>query len=779
MTSKKTYAIILTALISLSLVSPVYAQETSKALSNTTVSNTTTVSAINESNSKISKDEAKVIAKKILKDYFDFSIDDTKYQTNVNFTPDYQYSQFGANNKNYIWQINWNSHDQEKDVSVNVSVDATNGKVTNVDVMTSLRGQASGIATLTEDQAKEVAVKFLNKINPQEFSQCKLVKNDSMTYGWKGDPTSYNFNYCRVVNNIPFSGNFLNVTVDSITGKIRSYGFRWNDYQLPSQDGIISQEKANQIFKDNLNLDLKYVPYRDEYGYDTKTKTTKIAYMPDMSSGVNIDAKEGKMLDYSNTSPLDKKVTDLDENQKKSFIGSYKSVQKLDKELTSNAAETIMKSLIKEIYGDGYDIEATSYQDNNGIYGSGLTCWSSHFIKKGANNDFADQGQITIDSLTGQLVSINRFNPVDKFGSNDDNSKPKITWEQAYSKSIDIVKKYFPDKVKDIDTKQTYIQRTEYYNNVPQFDRLYGFNFNRLVNGLSYQDDSISVNFNSSTGEIANIDSRWTQSLNAPSANGVISKSDAQNIFFNTYRPQLQYTLFNTSKDPKNSELGVKLVYSVLDGLQYRQLNGIDAFKGKFIDYNGQEIDNNFEAFKAKIKGSPVEKELSILASLGIIDTKDFDLNKQITRADLVKILVNAKGYRPYMLETSSVLKINYGGSKDDETYKYLQMAVSYGMLDNSGDFNANEKVTREEAIKSLVKLLGYDKLAQAKGIFTLSYSDANDITPANTGYVAISKGLGLTNDTDNKFRPKDQITISDLAVNVYRALNSLRGNGY
>lgn len=776
MTSKKTYAIVLTALITLSLVSPAHAQETSKALSNTSASNTTTISAISESNSKISKDEAKAIAKKILKDYFEFSIDDTKYQTNVNFTPDYQYNQFGSNNKNYIWQINWNFHDQEKDVSANVSVDAASGKVTNVDVMTFLRGQSPGIATLTEDQAKEVAVKFLNKINPQEFSQCKLMKNDSMTYGWKGDPTSYNFNYCRVVNNVPFSGNFLNVTVDSITGKVRSYGFRWNDYQLPSQDGIISQEKANQIFKDNLNLDLKYVPYRDEYGYDTKT--TKIAYMPDTSSGINIDAKEGKMLGYNNNSPIDKKVTDLDESQKKSFIESYKPVQKSDKELNNIAAETIMKSLIKEIYGDGYDIESANYQDNNSMYGSGLTCWSGHFIKKGANKDFADQGQITIDSSTGQLVSINRFDPIDKFGSSNDNSKPKITWEQAYSKSIDIIKKYFPDKVKDIDTKQKYIENVEYYNNTPQFDRLYRFNFNRLVNGLYYQDDSINISFNSSTGEITNIDSRWTQNLNAPSANGVISKSDAQNLFFNTYKPQLQYTLFNASKDPKNSELGVKLVYSILDGLQYNQPNGIDAFKGKFIDYNGKEIDNNFEAFKVKIKGSPVEKELSILGSLGIIDTKDFDLNKQITRADLVKILVNAKGYRPYMLENSPALKINYSGSKDDETYKYLQMAVSYGMLDNSGDFNGNEKITKEEAIKALVKLLGYDKLAQAKGIFTLSYSDANDITPANTGYVAISKGLGLTNDTDNKFRPKDQITISELAVNVYRALNSLRSNG-
>lgn len=776
MISKKTFSIILTTLISLSFVFPAYADESSKKAINVSTSNITSGSTISEEISKISKEGAKDIAKKVLKDYFDVSIDETKYQTNVNFTPDYQ---VGVNNKNYIWQINWNSHDEEKDVNINVSVDGTTGKAINVDIMTNVRGQAAGIANITEDQASEIGKNFLNKINPKEFSQCKLVKDDNSNYRLKGDPTTYNFNYCRVVNSIPFLGNYLNVNVDSVTGKIRSYSFRWNNNQLPTQDGIISQEKANQLFKDNLNLDLKYIPYRDDYGYSNKTKTTKIAYMPDMSRGVNLDAKEGKMLDYDNTSTFDKKTTDLDEDQKKSFVGSYKPIQKLDKELSSNSAEAIMKTLIREIYGDGYDIGSTNYQDNNNAYGSGLTYWSGNFTKKDSNNGFEDQGQITIDSLTGQLVSINKFNPIDKFDTNNDNATPKLTWEQAYGKAVETVKKYFPDKVKDINTKQNYINRTVYYNNIPQIDRSYVFNFNRLINGISYQDDAININFNSITGEIANIDSRWTQDLNVPSSNGIISNGDAQNIFFNTYKPQLQYTLFNTSKDPKNSDLGVKLVYSILDGLQYRQLNGIDAFKGTFIDYNGQEIDNSTELFKAKIKGSAVERELTILASLGIVETKDFDLNKQITRTDLIKMLVNAKGYRPYILDSTPTLKINYSGSKGDETYKYLQMAVSYGVLDNSGDFKGDEKITREEMVKDVVKLLGYDKLAQSKGIFMLSYSDAGDITSGNSGYVAISKGLGLTNDTNNKFRPKDQVTMTDAAVTIYRALNSLRGNGF
>lgn len=777
MTSKKTYSIILTALISLSLTSPVRAQAISKSASSAYVSTATASNVVGETNSRISKDEAKNIAKKILKDYFEVSIDDSKYQVNVNFIPDYQSS---SASKNYIWQIGWNFHDEEKDINTNVSVDAVTGKVLNVDTMTSLHGQATGIANLTEDQAKEIGKNFLNKINPEEFSQCKLANNDNMSYAWKGDPTSYNFNYCRIANGIPFSGNYLNVTVDSVTGKIRSYNFRWSDTQLPSQDGIISQEKADQIFKDNINLELKYIPYRDEYRYDDKTKTVKIAYMPDMSNGISIDAKEGKMLDSDNSSLSDKKVADLNETQKKSFLESYKPTQKLDKELDTSSAEAIMKTLIKDIYGDNYDIESTSYQDDHNMYGSGRTCWSSHFVKKNSsNNEFRDEGQIAIDSSTGQLVSINKFNPIDKFGSNSNNSKSNLTWDQSYSKSIEIIKKYFPDKIKDIDTKQIYIDRSAYYTSIKRIDGFLGFNFSRLINGISYQDDAININFSSATGEITNIDSRWTQDLSVPSSDGIINKNDAQNTFFNTYKPQLQYTLFNSSKDPNKSDMNVKLIYSLLDGLQYNRLNGIEAFKGKFIDQNGQEIDNNIEAFKEKIKGSAVEKELSILASLGIIDTKDFDLNKQITRTDLIKILVNAKGYRPYMLDSAPSLNVKYGGTKGDETYKYLQMAVSYGVLDNSGDFKGDEIVTREEMVKDIVKLLGYDKLAQAKGIFLLSYGDANDITPDNMGYIAISKGLGLTNDIDNKFRPKDNVTMSDVSVSIYKALNSLRSNGY
>lgn len=770
MKNKKTVCVILTALISFSLGSTSYAQEASTATSSVVISDSTTGSAIAVDSSKISKDDAKNIAKETLKDYFGTDIDETKYQTNVNFRPDFE---AGPGSKSYIWQINWNLSDEEKDTSINIMIDATTGKVINVNNRTYLHKQSPQVGVLTEDEAKKLGEDFLKKINPQEFLQCRLINNDDTSNRLKGEPTVYNFSYCRIANGIPFIGNYLSIGVDSITGKICSYGYKWINNQVPSLDGFIQQDKANQLFKDNLKFQLKYIPCRDEYGYENDNPIVKLVYMLDTSNGVSIDAKEGKMLDYPNTDKTDKNVKDLDENNKKSFIASYKPVQKLANELDSSSAETIMKEIVKDIYGDNYEIKSTSYQDVNNGYGTKVSCWLGQFAKKDSNG-FGDQGQITIDSSTGQLVSIDKLN---KFGIGNDNSQSKLTWEQAYDKAISVVEKYFPDKVKDVNTEQTYTHDTIYFNNVAQVDGFYRFNFNRLINGISYQDDNINVSFNSKTGEINSIYSKWTPDLKVPSADGVLSQNDVQDIFFKKYTPDLAYTLINTSKDPKNPVFEAKLVYNILNGSQYSPFNSIDAFTGKFIDINGQEIDNNAADFKTKIKGSPAEKEFSILASQGIISTEDFDLNKKVTRIDLIKMLVNAKGYRPYIVGDTTTLKMNYSGTKGDETYRYLESAVLYGILDNSGDFNGDETVTREEMVKDIVKLVGYDDIAKAKDIFTLPYSDTISIAPDNIGYVAIAKGLGLTNDTDNKFRPKDQATMTDVAVALYRALSKIRSN--
>jgi hypothetical protein len=776
MKNKKIFSIVLSATISFGIAVPSYAQSIeSKSIAVNSASVSDNLS--NENNAKISKDEAKNIAKKALSDYLDITIDETQYQTNVNFSPNYSYV---TTSKDYVWQISWNSNSQNKNVNINISVDANSGKITNINNYTYNVSQSVAAATLTENKAKEIGESFLKKISPQEFSQCKLIDSSELNNVMRGDLAGYNFTYYRTVNGIPFLGNYVSVGVDGVTGKISSYYIIWSDNQIPEipKSGILTQDKANQILKDNLKLQLKYLLVRDENGMSDSTQNLKLVYMIDSLTGTNIDAKEGKMLDVYNLELAQKKVKDLNVTQKKAFVNSYKPLQKLSKELNSSSAEAIMKQIVEEIYGDSYDIQSTNYQKSNIRFGNNVNSWSGQFNKKGVTNGFGDQGNIQIDSLTGQLMSIYKYNRNDEMTSTSDVSiQPKITWEQAYDKAISIVQKYLPDKVKDMGTEQTYYPSTSYYNNIAQVDRNYGFYFNRLINGIPYQNDNINIQFDTTTGEIVSLNSSWADNLIIPSATGIMSAEDAQKIFFAKYTPKLAYLLINTSKDLKNPVMEVKLVYSLESGMQYSQFSNIDSTTGKFVDYNGQEIDNNFTSFKAKIKESLHEKELNFLASQRIISTKNFDLSNKVSRLDLIKMLVNAKGYGYYMSSDIEDLKINYDGKKGDETYNYLQQAVSYGILENSGDFKGDEIVTREEMMKYIVKLVGYDKLAQAKDTFVVKYSDASDITPENLGYVAIARALGFANATDNKFNPKDKVIISDAAVSIYKVLDILKNS--
>jgi hypothetical protein len=774
MRNKKIFSIVLSATISLGAVVPVYAQNIVVNKSITSSSAILADTVVDKSNSKISKDDAKKIAKKALSDYMGITIDETEYQTDVSFRPNYMQT---ITSKDYIWQISWNSNSQNKSVNINVSVDANSGKITNIDNYTYNNNQSTSVAILTEDKAKKTGESFLNKINPQEFPECTLIDSSDLNNGMRGDISRYNFTYYRTVNGIPFLGNYVSVGVDGITGKICSYSIIWSDNQVPEipKDGILKQDKANQILEDNLKLQLKYITVRDQNGMNDITQNLKLVYMIDPSTGINIDAKEGKMLDVYNLELAQKKVKDLDVTQRKAFIDSYKPLQKLSKELDSSSAETIMKQIVQKIYGDSYDVQSINYQESNIGYGNNVNCWTGQFNKKGVNNGFGDQGNIQINSLTGQLISIGKFNPYnDMTNASDVKVQPKFTWEESYDKAIVVLQKYFPDKVKNVSTEQMYFPITSYYNNTAQVDKNYVFNFNRLINGIPYQNDNISIQFDTATGEITNIYSSWADNLKMPSKAGSISEEDAQKIFFAKYYPKLSYLLINTSKDLKNPVMETKLVYSLESGLQYSLFSNIDSTTGKFVDYNGQEIENSFTAFKAKIKGSLQEKELNVLASKGIISTKDFDLSKQVSRLELIKMLVNVKGYTYYSNGIED-LKINYDGEKGDATYNWLQQAVSYGILENSGDFKGDEIITREEMIKYIVKLAGYDKLAQAKDTFVVKFSDASDISQENLGYVAISRALGFDNGIDNKFKPKDKVIISDAAVSIYNVLDILR----
>ncbi|WP_027624411.1 YcdB/YcdC domain-containing protein [Clostridium lundense] len=753
MKSKKLIALVLGTVLTITNYSAVFASDV-KPVEN---KNNANIAAV-EKEAKISKDEAKNLSKKILKDYFNVTIDEKKYECSVEFSQSYE-------DKNYFWQIYWRKNDSNSNTTMEVFVNAFDGKILRASKREYIEGQTNNIAKITEEEGRKKAEAFLQKINPKEFKETKYVKSNT-DYMYKRGDNTYSYTYSRYINGVKYNENSLVVEVDGIKGEVISYYINWDaNAKVPSTEGIIAGDKADEIIKKDLSLELLYIPYRDKYESEENGNKTKLVYRSKFSNGGLLDAKEGKFINDTFGKKVEKDLTD---KEKKDYLSKIKINKPLDKEISKDRAVELARQKIKELYGEGYEINNVRYNENReAIFGAKNT-WSIDFEKKQDKNKVYDGGQIAIDALNENIVNLYK-----NFRENEKEATT-MTWEQAYNKAIEFIVKYAPEKFKDINTKQTnYIA-----DNNNMYDKRYHFNFVRTVNGIPYDGNYIDISIDAVKGELCDFRINWNEDAKFSEANNLINKEEGKNTLFSKYKPELNYMKISKNNDPKKPEFETKLVYkwNNFASVYYSPLTTLDAFTGKILNDMGEEIDENIDKFMEKIKVSPYKNELTILAYNGVMDTVNFEANKEITQMDFIKMLVNAKGYRPYLLKEASALKFETATSKNDTNYKYLQLAVLYGIVENKeGKFDINSKVTREDMAKALVKFLGYEKLANSKDIFQLKINDAKEIKNENLGYMGIAKGLGILEVKDNKIRPKANATWTDLSIAIYRVLDNIR----
>lgn len=771
MNRKRIFSILLSATLTLTGTTSAFANTLTKFEPPTTpvaVSSATTSpdNTEEEKNVKISKEKAKEIAKGIIKSYFNIEIDESKFtqRSNLN-TSNYNGKQ------NSSWTIFWEMYNMEKSININVTLNAETGEVTQASNYERMNNEENSVPTITAKEAEKISDDFVKKIQPEKFNETNKKSYNNLSYYGSAN---YNFNYVNKVNGVEFDGNNINVEVDGVKGKVVSYYCNWDkDLKFPEIKGIIDSKTAAKTFKDEAKMTLRYTSVMQNYSYYDNKKVIKLLYVPEFNSGYMLDAKEGKMIDWYNNSnkPV---VKDLNEKEKEDFYSKAKTSTPRTKAIEEGEASKIIKSLINKLYGEGYVIQDLSYQEYAEGYGmTSNKVWNAYF-NKGDVAKYNESGNVSIDALTGEILSCYKYSDED-YNSNE-KFEPKLTWEEAYAKAIEVIGQYYPDKVKQIKTEQLHYNYDDFNK---MGERNYYFNFARIENGIEYNENSINVGFSAVTGNMNNLNCNWEKNIKFPEINNIISKDDANEILFDKYKPILFYTQINKSNDYQKPDLEMKLAYKLGDENGMYDYTNIDARTGKFVNYNGEVIDQNIELFKEEIKDSKAEKELSILASKGLIETIDFKLDKKITQIDLIKMLVNSRGYRPYMVENTADLKFS-NIKKDNANYKYLQMAVFYGIMENSdGEFIEDKLVTREELAKALVKYTNYNKLADHSDLFKINYKDASKISKDNLGYVAIADAFGFIKIENNEFKPSDNTTMEDLAIGVCNALNNVRTTQY
>lgn len=747
---KKILTLTLAALLITSMPFTVLAKE-----NNLTNINTETISAYKI---KISEEEAKQIAKEFIKDNFKITVDE-------NFNCNVLFDKYEDLSKNYIWLIKYIGKLNEIQTNIEIWVDSQSGKVVTANIYKNEDEEYNKLPSLTENEALKAAEEFIEKVAPNEFKDIEVSKKYR---NYVGTNCNYSFEFIRKVNGIKYPSNYIRITINGISGNVITYYNKWDDsLDLPSASNLITQKEAFDKFKKLGELKLEYKIYANKY--DTSENVKPIYCYTGKSSNL-IDAHTGKVI---NINGENKKIIELslNEEEKEELFKNVNSLKEFDKELSQKEAEELINKYIVQFYGEGYELDDLSYSNIDNLNSKqNIKTWSARFTKKQKDDNGEEKevshGTISINSKNGAIIYL--YN--NTYDTEQYKDKPiKLTIEEAYNKAIKFIAENCPDKIKNIDFNQEYYETEDFKDDYPR----YYFAFTRVENGIPFPQNRIYINYDGKTGQLSRFSTRWDQ-FEIPKLEGVIEKEKAEEIFYNTYKPNLSYVDINASQNSDNINKETKLVYS-LSNDYYSNYLVIDAFTGKFIDYSGEEIDQNIEEFYKKIQQSKYEKQLSILAYRKIIPTKDFDLNKQITNMDLIKMLVNVKGYNVSLLNGAQKLKFETGYDVDDTDYKYLQMAVQYGMIENKeGEFNAEAKVKRSDMAKIIIDSLGYKKLAQCDDIFKLSLDDTKEIKPEMKGYLSIAKGLNILEVNDNKIRPYDYATMEDLCIAIYNCYGEL-----
>ncbi|WP_026476951.1 S-layer homology domain-containing protein [Alkaliphilus transvaalensis] len=672
------------------------------------------------------------------------------------------------------WQLSVNINEKDKYLYVYAIISDETGELMSVRKHEGYQEEAGNITQFTFDEAKAIAYNFLKSKKPEVLKELsKEPLNESYyMYQYLGSqglyPREYRVFFERQHEGTPFINEGISIGVNSGTGEVVSYEYRWSDKKVPTKNGIISEEEARKIFQEAIDFKLNYLPASNGY-YDQPINDVKLVYTPDAVSSNLIDANTGDFLDqYQQIG--DRKVIDVKASEKESFKNLTKKKPNREKEMTKEEALKVATDVLNKIYKD-VKIEGTNYFSSYGY--NNTKTWNIEFV---LGNNRYNRGRITINAMTEEITGINYYNwAMREMMMGEGDFTPALQWEEAYQKAVDIIKELYPDKLKDVTTEQTFIESFYYVDNVRMQNLEYHFNFTREANGIQFPYNNIRVSFDTITGQLQNLDYRWDD-ITLPKPEGLIDKRIPLELFTEQTELELAYGLIPSATPYEKVEQEFKLVYRIKPKNQFLFQN-VDAKTGKLLDFRGEEVreeKQKLESVAELLKGHWAERELTIMHDNGVIDLQNFNLADVLPKKEVIRIIVNATGNAYYYGNDDLELKFT-DLSSEDSYYNDIKMAVRQGIIENEEvAFNGENPVTREELAVMLVKMGRLEKLASVENIYTLPVEDVADITPEYLGHTAIAYGLEVIGGTGERYEPKEKVTLEQVAVSVYRGFKKL-----
>ncbi|MFI2858026.1 YcdB/YcdC domain-containing protein [Paenibacillus sp. JSM ZJ436] len=667
-----------------------------------------------------------------------------------------------------IWDLQFDYQLGTYGTGFHASVNAVTGDVISIHIPERLFSTSENQTALSRQQAEQQAKAWIQSHFPDVDT--KQLTSHHPGYGMEAlfSPVNYYFQYKGSYNGIPSDGDMLSLSVNA-EGSITSFN-RYNTAVKPkvTKPGITAEQAREQLEK-QFGLELVYMPEKMQHYRSRTTPEYYLAWAPGDQSMSAIDAATGKPMDYTGKQMTDPAVQPTPVTSKKApFKPAVKPLSKaadattiLNEHFDIPKDYKLQSSSLGESYHNGRQVWSLSYSPSSQFMGTHLSA--------------------EVDAATGQIYSMNEHRYHELGDSKPQTTSAKLTKAQAQQQAMDLVMEIVPNAAAEY--KLTEIRAME--STFPG-QAYYYVTFTRYAGEIKIWGESITVGIDAE-GKVSNYHFRSNVELKElPVASKPnVTQDQARKAYLEQIQLMLKFIQYGGYTSPTGHEpLSLKLAYAPSYGQnELYTMKMIDAVTGKWRNggyyYGNSESSEGFNA--VDIEGHASHKALEKLLEFRVLVPDEQNKvypDQQITTGEWFDMA--ARSLSPDY-EGSSIGMYDpfpYGSLQPESKYYeavYLMVSRDWLPREASPSFSVEGKLTRDELAVLLMKMLKYDKLAEAFGASDVDAGTADVSQIKHPGAALFAVKLNLLPLRDGKFLPNQVVTRAE-AAEVLVKLADLRG---
>ncbi len=662
------------------------------------------------------------------------------------------------------WFLEWYGDD------ASLSVSATEeGKILSYYRSASSASASSGqglpsFPANDRESARQAARAFLDKVLVQgESVVWDDVRSSSVSLG----ATRYRFYGEILVNGLDADLSF-SIAVSCEDNAVLSFYRDDLDGQImggvPAPEAGITAAQAAQALRATLTMRLEYVLPAD-------STQAVLRYLPEGGDTYYVDAATGELVNLSElyrqaaggAFSEDAEAGDTAESAANtSASGSWENgsltlaeqegVDKLEGVLDRDALDARVRALTA-LGLDDYTLATVSYSVGGEADADGVTPVTASLRYGKLVDGSSWRRTATVDARTGELISL-----TSSAWRSEDGPERTVDAAAAQEAAEDFLRSLAPAQ----------FGRTALYSSSDALENKnsvsHSFTYAQQENGYFYTGNVFRVGVDATDGSISSYGKTFDNGVTFDSPDGVISADAAVDAWLDTYEAALRYVRTPAAIDFSQPEyqplegLGYSYLYRLALGYQLERdddWTGIDAKSGA-PTASGQTREEDSLTYD-DLTGHWAREKIETLAQYGVgYPGGSFQPDKALTQRDLVALLVSTEGYLAQEEE-------------DDDLYA---RAYALGIL-KRGERDDDALLTRAQTVRLILDAAGYGPVAQLEGIFRTSFSDDAAISAAYYGYTALAQGLGMVSGTPGgQFRPDAGATRAETAVMLFQLMS-------